>query len=251
VVLVLHSLCPNRNAGDATLDLVTKEEHPVIETLAAAWLVGLLGGVHCAGMCGGIVSALTLGLPAQGPLAQLPFQLSYNAGRVISYSLAGALMGGLGMMLTKITGLETLQNVLLALSGIFMILLGFYLAGWWRVLTLLEQVGQHLWQRLEPFGRHLLPVRRPGQALLLGLLWGWLPCGLVYSALIWSLSAGGPWQGALLMLAFGLGTLPNLLLMGAAASQLQAFIRLDAVRIGAALLVMAFGLVALWRVWTG
>ncbi len=219
--------------------------------LAAAWVVGLLGGVHCVGMCGGIVSALTLGLPAQGPVAQLPYQLSYNAGRLISYSLAGALMGGLGMMLTQITGLETLQKALLALSGIFMILLGFYLAGWWRVLTRLEGVGQHLWQRLEPFGRHLLPVRRPTQALLLGLVWGWLPCGLVYSSLIWSLSAGGPFEGAFLMLAFGLGTLPNLLLMGAAAGQLQAFIRLDTVRIGAALLVMGFGLLALWRIGTG
>jgi sulfite exporter TauE/SafE len=92
-----------------------------------------------------------------------------------------------------------------------------------------------------------MPVRSPGHAFALGTLWGWLPCGLVYSVLIWSISAGDALRGALLMLAFGLGTLPNLLAMGVAAARLNAFTRLPAVRIAAGAAVMGFGV---WSVWT-
>lgn len=219
----------------------------MIETLAGAFLVGLLGGVHCAGMCGGIVGALTLGLPRGRAADQLPFHLGYNAGRILSYTAAGGIMGGLGLLLAEFSAIDQAQHILLILAGIFMILLGLYLAGWWRILTRLEEVGGPIWKRLEPLGRRFMPVRTPGQALQLGLVWGWLPCGLVYSALIWSVSAGGVWRGALLMLAFGLGTLPNLLAMGAAAGALQGFIRRPWVKSGAGLLVILFGLLAIAR----
>jgi sulfite exporter TauE/SafE len=92
-----------------------------------------------------------------------------------------------------------------------------------------------------------MPVRHPAQALALGLLWGWLPCGLVYSTLVWSVSAGGAWQGAALMLAFGLGTLPNLLLMGVAAGAIARLARDARVRQVAGGTVVLFGL---WTLWT-
>ncbi len=214
---------------------------------AAAFTVGLLGGVHCVGMCGGIVGALSFGLPQdqRSGWGALPFQLAYNLGRIASYTLAGALVGGLGVLLAGLLPVALAQRVLLGLAGVFMVLLGLYLGGWWAGLMRVEQAGGGLWRRVEPLGRRLLPVRRPGQALLLGAVWGWLPCGLVYSVLIWALSAGGAAQGAGLLLAFGLGTLPNLLLMGAAAGWLAARVRRPAVRQAAGALVLLFGLYTL------
>lgn len=215
--------------------------------IVAAFAVGLLGGVHCIGMCGGIVGALSFGLPRAKLGPQLGFQLAYNLGRILSYSLAGALAGGLGLLLAEHSGLAQAQRVLLLIASLFMVLLGLYLGGWWPSLARLERLGLPLWRRLEPLGRGLLPLRSPLQALLLGGLWGWLPCGLVYSSLIWSLSSGGAVQGGLLMLAFGLGTLPNLLLMGVLASRLQGFLHRLWVKRLAGASVLLLGLANLWR----
>jgi len=219
-------------------------------TLASAFVVGLLGGVHCVGMCGGIVAALTFGLPPerrQGVAATLPFLLAYNAGRIASYTLAGAIMGGAGLLIAQLLPVQTAQQALLVLAGLFMVAMGLYLAGWWAGLGRLERAGGVLWRRLEPYGRRLMPVRRPGQALALGMLWGWLPCGLVYSTLVWAVSSGGALQGAALMLAFGLGTLPNLLLMGLAAGAISRLARDVRVRRAAGGAVLLFGL---WTLWT-
>lgn len=221
--------------------------------LIGAFVVGLLGGVHCLGMCGGIVGALTLGQP--GPRASAPgfwmLQLGYNLGRLTSYMLAGALAGGLGLLLASAGPLGEAQKLLSVVAGLFMIVLGLYLAGWWNGLSKVERAGGTLWRRIEPLGRRLLPVRSPGHAFLLGMVWGWLPCGLVYSTLIWALSAGGVLSGALLMGAFGLGTLPNLLLMGAAAGWLAGWLRKPAVRRLAGALVILFGLMMLFQLRPG
>ena len=210
--------------------------------LLSAFLVGLLGGVHCAGMCGGIVGALSLGLPGG---RHLPILLAYNLGRISSYTAAGALMGALGFYFSGLLPVQTAQRVLLTFAGLFLVLMGLYLAGWWNALSRVERAGGLLWRRIEPLGRGLLPIRSVRHGFMLGLLWGWLPCGLVYSALVWTVAAGGAMQGALLMLAFGLGTLPNLLLMGVAAAQLNRWVRKPAVRAAAGTLVMLFG-VWLW-----
>jgi sulfite exporter TauE/SafE len=212
----------------------------------AAFLVALLGGVHCVGMCGGIVGALTLGLPpatrAHFP-AMLPYLLAYNAGRITSYTLAGILAGGVGAWAANLTAVHHGQQILQLIAGLFLILLGLYLAGWWQGLLLqVEQAGGMLWRRIEPLGRRLLPVRTPAQALGMGLVWGWLPCGLVYSVLIWAISAGSAMKGGLLMLSFGLGTLPTLLAMGAFAAALSKLVRQPWVRSAAGILVIAFGL---------
>ena len=214
--------------------------------LLSAFVVGLLGGVHCVGMCGGIVGALSFGLP---PDRNLPILLAYNVGRISSYALAGALMGALGFYFSGLLPVQLAQRVLLTFAGLFLILMGLYLAGWWNALSGVERVGGLLWRRIEPLGRRLLPVRSVRHALLLGLLWGWLPCGLVYSALVWTVSAGGAVEGATLMLAFGLGTLPNLLLMGVAAAQLTRWARQPLVRALAGALVILFGTLLLFDAW--
>ncbi len=211
----------------------------------AAFLIGLTGGVHCFGMCGGIVGALALGLPpAPGHplLARLPYLLAYNLGRIASYVTAGALAGGVGAWAANLVSVHQAQLALQVVAGLFMILLGLYLAGWWRGLSRLEQAGGVLWRRIEPLGRKFFPVRTPVRALGIGLVWGWLPCGLVYSVLVWAVGAGGALEGALLLLSFGLGTLPALLAMGTAAAALAGFVRRPAVRWTAGALVILFGL---------
>jgi len=215
----------------------------------SAFLIGLLGGVHCVGMCGGIVSAMTIGIAngREKPLSKIfPFHLAYNLGRITSYVFAGALMGGIGVMLASFLPVYVAQQALLAIAGIFMILLGLYLSGWWMLLSSVEQAGSVIWRRIEPFGRRLLPVMHIRQALMLGLLWGWLPCGLVYSVLIWSVGAGGVIEGALLMLFFALGTLPNLLAMGIVAGKILQFMKQPLVRKLAGITVMLIGFYNLW-----
>ncbi len=215
-----------------------------------AFIVGLLGGVHCVGMCGGIVGVLTFGLPPEkrnSLLTILPYQLAYNLGRLISYGVAGAIMGGLGMMLGQLIPLYQLQQILYGFAGVFMILLGLYLGGWWSGLIRIEKLGGPVWRTIEPLAKKLLPIHHPGQALVLGLAWGWVPCGLVYSVLIWSVSSGGVLEGAGLMLAFGLGTLPNLLAMGFVATALSRWSRDIRVRRLAGAMVILLGCYALWQ----
>ena len=214
-------------------------------TWLTAFLAGLLGSIHCIGMCGGISGALTMGLPAPVRTSYarlLPYLLAYNSGRIMSYVIAGALLGALGAQLTGGLTPHTAMSVGRAISGVFMLALGVYIAGWWNALTGLEKLGGRLWRHIEPWGRGLLPPKSPVQAFGLGLVWGWLPCGLVYSALAWSLAAGGAAQGGLIMLAFGLGTLPMLLALGSAARWLREVTRMRRVRQVAGVLILSFGL---------
>ena len=216
----------------------------------AALAVGFLGGVHCVGMCGGIVGALSFGLPDEKRdriRHNLPFLLLYNLGRLSSYSLVGAIVGGLGAMTIDLLVVHQAQLYLQLTAGLFMLLLGLYLSGWWRVLIRVEQMGQGIWHRLEPYGRRLLPVRHYRQAFMLGVIWGWLPCGLVYSVVIWTLFSGSASTGALLMLSFGVGTLPNLLAMGVFATVLQKWVQQQWVRQLSGVVVMAMGCFMLWQ----
>ena len=215
-----------------------------MDSLLALFLVGLLGGTHCVGMCGGIVGALSVGGPARFPL-----HLAYNLGRILSYMLAGALVGALGSASLALAGQLPLRIALYLAANLMLIALGFYLMGVTRALAFTERVGQNLWKHIQPLTRRFLPARSVVQALPLGMLWGWLPCGLVYSALATALAAGSASQGALLMLAFGLGTLPNLLLAGLLLVRLRHLVQLAAVRLVAGLLVTAFGIWGLLGVW--
>ncbi|MCU7959941.1 MAG: sulfite exporter TauE/SafE family protein [gamma proteobacterium symbiont of Bathyaustriella thionipta] len=193
----------------------------------AALLAGLLGGVHCVGMCGGIVCALSLSAsPAAAPSRpNWPFLLAYNAGRIISYSVAGLLAGLLGEVLLSSQLFPGLRTGMLLLASVFLLLLGLYIGNWWRGLARVEQAGGWLWRRIEPYGRRFIPLQNISQAFVMGTLWGWLPCGLVYSMLILAVSSGSAFKGALLLFVFGLGTLPNLLLMGLLADRLRVLLQ--------------------------
>jgi hypothetical protein len=214
-------------------------------TITSAFIIGLLGGVHCVGMCGGIMNALSFAIPQQ-PQATARIAstlLLYNLGRVFSYSLAGTMIGGLGMLLQGPSGI--LGPSLRVFAGLMMIAMGLFLAGWWRGLAQLESLGNHvLWRHVQPLTNKLMPVTQSWQALLLGMLWGWLPCGLVYSTLTLAGTTGDWQQAAMVMASFGLGTVPVMLLTGAFANQFKSWIQKTTVRNIAALLVIAFG------VWT-
>ncbi|WP_455202521.1 sulfite exporter TauE/SafE family protein [Kaarinaea lacus] len=207
-----------------------------------AFLIGLLGGAHCIGMCGGIMNALSFAIPEQQRnIRQVtPILLLYNFGRIFSYAIAGAIVGLLGGYLQK-TGSQVGPSLRI-FAGLMLIAMGLYLAGWWRGLTYLEKLGGYLWKYLQPIGNRLMPVTKPSQAALLGFIWGWLPCGLVYSTLTWSATSAHWQQSALIMLCFGLGTLPAMLLTGAFAHQVKVWIQKTSVRNIAALLIIGFGI---------
>jgi len=215
-------------------------------SLLAAFMVGLLGGGHCVGMCGGIVGAVTISLPGSKP--RLGFVLTYNLGRILSYTIAGGLAGAVGASSFFLAHILPVQNVLYALSSIMLIVLGLYLAGVWAGVTHLERVGGLFWRKLQPYSRRFIPVQNLRQSLMVGAIWGWLPCGLVYSVLIAAIATASPVQGATLMLCFGLGTLPTLLAMGLAAVKLKFMLQLRWVRTVSGWVVIAFGVVGLSRV---
>lgn len=205
-------------------------------SLTTAFLLGLLGGTHCLGMCGGIAATVSMGAPSGGKGVLL--LLGYNSGRIISYAIAGAIFGSLSWLIENIT----IQLILRSFAGLMLVLMGLYIAQWWQVLTQLEQAGGHIWKRISPAASRLLPVKNLYQASLLGLLWGWLPCGLVYSTLIWA-SAASDWQlSALLMIMFGLGTLPSMLLTGLLAKQAKEILQMKLTKHIAGIIIILMGL---------
>ena len=210
---------------------------------AAAFLIGLLGGVHCVGMCGGIVGALTVQTPRRQRAWDL--HLAYNAGRIASYAAAGAIMGmigGAGLMFNQVL---PVQMLLYVIANLVLVGLGLYLAGLGNQLARVEALGAGLWRRIQPYSARFLPADTVPKAFALGTLWGWLPCGLVYSLLATALVSGGAASGAAVMRAFGLGTLPNLMLAGMAFKRLRDITSNRRLRLAAGVLVAGFGVVGL------
>ena len=225
-------------------------------SLFPVFLVGLAGSVHCVGMCGGIVSAFSMA-PAfpvpvvthAGPRAADATLrvVAYNAGRIGSYATAGAIAGGLAGGVRTLAGLSSLQAGGYWLANLMLLALGLYLMGAWAGLTRLEQLGQGLWSRLRPMMSFILPLDSPFKMLALGALWGWLPCGMVYSVLLTAMLAGSASGGAMVMAAFGLGTLPMLLTLGMAGARLRLAMQQPRVRRASGLLVLGFGMLGLVR----
>ncbi|MGE8388809.1 MAG: sulfite exporter TauE/SafE family protein [Pseudomonas sp.] len=212
----------------------------LLPLLGSALVLGLLGGGHCLGMCGGLMGALTLAIPPEQRGRRARLLLAYNLGRILSYACAGLLLGLAGWAVASSPAAMALRVV----AALLLIAMGLHLAGWWSGLTRIEALGRGLWRHIQPMASRLLPVSSLPRALLLGALWGWLPCGLVYSTLLWAASQGNAGYSAALMLAFGLGTWPVLLATGLAAEQVNSLLRRRSVRMAGGLLVILFG------VWT-
>lgn len=215
-------------------------------SLVTAFLLGLFSSAHCIAMCGSVIGALTLTLPAhirEQPRKMLPFVLNYNIGRILSYAIAGGLVGLLASPLAQINGLPFLRY----LSVLVMIGMGLYLAGWFPKFAHAEKIGAPIWRKLQPIGQKLLPVRSLKQAFLLGAVWGWLPCGLVYAGLAVAATTGDVLYAASVMLAFGLGTLPAVMGAGMFAGMLASLARNQLFRklAGVMIILMAI-LVLLW-----
>lgn len=204
----------------------------------SAFLIGLAGGVHCIGMCGGIVAALRMVSPKGAN--PIPYTLSYNLGRIFSYSIAGGVTGALGHIAADYIPLA--NYILSLLSGVMLLLLACYLGKWWTGLTALESAGRNLFAKLQPLSKKFLPFKSPVYAIPYGIIWGWLPCGLVYSTLTWSLASGSAAEGAAIMFFFGLGTLPTLVAASAGSQLLMTSFKHPTTRQCIAVLMASYSL---------
>ncbi|NOU20256.1 MAG: sulfite exporter TauE/SafE family protein [Methyloglobulus sp.] len=212
-----------------------------------AFAMGLATSLHCMGMCGSIIGTLTLSLSPgirNSKRLLIPFVFNYNLGRITSYTLAGALAGIVESFIptpmTEINGYRVLQLI----SAGIMAGAGFYIAGWLPRFAYIEKAGAHFWKRIEPFGRKLIPVKDRTQAFLFGMVWGWLPCGLVYTALALALTTGDVTKSALTMLSFGLGTLPAVMGVGIMTSVLTGISRIQRFKQSVGLFMILLALLA-------
>ena len=213
--------------------------------LITAFSLGFLGSPHCAGMCGGIIGVLHSGVVdgISSKKQQVLYSLAFNSGRLLSYAIAGMIAATLGSSLIGLIGLESSHAAMQMIAGTFMLALGLSIAGWWSGLSRIESFGLRFWRLLQPITAKFIPVRSKTQALLLGSLWGWLPCGLVYTALMLVLATGDALRGGLTMLAFGLGTLPMLALLGLSAGKINQWRANTRVRSVMGSVIILFGIV--------
>ncbi len=239
-----------------------------------AFIAGLASSLHCLGMCGGAVSAMMLTARTKSlrpnvatfPIAlltsarqvatlptaamtNLPLVLAFNGGRILSYGIAGTVAGatGSGAGALLMSDAMPLRLALFLFANIIMLLTGLYIAGWAAGLAPLERAGRYLWRYLSPLASKFLPVETLPQAALLGGLWGWIPCGLVYAMLVVALASGSAASGAATMIAFGLGTLPAMTLAGMLSAQMKTRLRDKRLRVAAGSVVIAMALLGLNR----
>jgi len=231
-------------------------EVPSIGIAVAGFALGLVSGVHCIGMCGGIVAAFS----SQRGIVRIVMNKAsvverprivllglFNLGRISAYTLAGAVAGAIGGAGAYASQAVEFQVGLFVVANLMLVLIGLYLAGLSPALARIERLGVPLWRRIQPVAARFLPADTPLRSLVAGSLWGWLPCGLVYGMLATAVATGSPGGGALVMLAFGLGTLPNLMLAGVAFSRMHKFAARPLVRQLAGALVLVFGIFGLAR----
>lgn len=209
--------------------------------LAAAFVTGLLGSAHCFGMCAGISGLFAVNASVASLKSQIPLAVAYNAGRVLSYVFLGMVVAILGQAM--VGAVPKIAAPVRLASGLLIVIVGLQVAFNWRFLAPVEKAGAKIWQRIAPTAKGLLPVTSLPKALGLGLLWGWLPCGLVYSVLLLAATTANVVNGGLVMLAFGLGTSPAMIMTGLSASKLSQF--MSRKRLGAGLLIILLGLLTL------
>ncbi len=215
----------------------------LLPALGAALLTGILVSAHCIGMCSGISGLFAVQLEVASLHSRMAMALTYNVGRVASYAVMGLLVGLLGSRVVATT--PALAGPVRLLGGVVIVLIGLQIAFNWRFLQPIERMGAVLWAKLAPAAKGLLPVTSLPRALGLGLLWGWLPCGLVYSVLLLAATSERATNGALVMLAFGLGTMPAMLLTGMGAAKLSQLMQKRGARLGLGILIVGLGLITL------
>lgn len=213
----------------------------LLPLLAAAFVTGLLGSAHCLGMCGGLSGLFAVNASVASLRAQVPRAFAYNTGRVVSYALLGVVVAALGQ--TIVNAAPTFAAPVRLASGLLIVIVGLQVAFGWRFLAPVEKAGAKIWNRIAPAAKGFLPVTSVPKALGLGLLWGWLPCGLVYSVLLLAATTANGAHGALVMIAFGIGTMPAMVLTGLSASRLAQF--MSSRRLGAGLLIVLIGVLTL------
>jgi sulfite exporter TauE/SafE len=215
----------------------------LIPLLSAAFLTGVLGSAHCLGMCGGISGLFAVNSSVATLRSQIPLAITYNFGRVLSYALLGIIVGAFGSVIIKAS--PGLAGGIRLVSGIVIILIGLKVAFDLRALNGIERMGATLWSRIAPAAKGLVPVTNLPRALGLGLVWGWLPCGLVYSVLLIAATSAKPVNGALVMIAFGFGTMPAMIMTGLGAAKLSQVMRRKSARVGLGLLIVVLGLLTI------
>ncbi|MEH6590878.1 MAG: sulfite exporter TauE/SafE family protein [Halioglobus sp.] len=206
-------------------------------SLVTAFTLGLAGAGHCVGMCGGIAAALNLGGQAGAGTT-----ITYHCGRILSYTVLGALLG----LASSAVDITAWTIMLRYLSGLLLIAMGLYIGNWWLGMVVLERAGSVLWQPVQKMSSRWLPMRHWYQALPLGLCWGLMPCGLIYSSLAWAATANNALHSGLLMFCFGLGTLPAMLATSLGAGKIEGLLRQRGLKIVIALLLIAAGLWTLY-----
>ena len=207
-----------------------------------AFATGLAGSAHCIGMCGGISVSLGLGSMKK---RLLPV---YHLGRLASYTTLGLVFGSL-LPLIGVRAYNAIWGASLRIAAaLIMLAIGLQIIFGVNFLRYLERYGSRLWRPLAGLVQSLLPVQTGSDALLLGFLWGLLPCGLIYSALALAVVSGNPLQAGLAMLAFGVGTLPAMLLLGVFSGTLVQALTRDSSRFMLGAIVITSALWTLWPV---
>jgi hypothetical protein len=221
--------------------------------LISAWLAGLLGGAHCIAMCGGFIAALAPSrepsgaVPLRSSAALLVGQFPYHAGRIASYAFVGAAFGAVGGLALTAPGLLSLQRGLYVVANLFLLALALAIVGGSAHAEWLQRAGAGLFPRILPVVRSLRARDGVPARVGLGLVWGLVPCGLTYSVLPLALFAGSGPDGAAVMLAFGVGTLPGLLAVGWMAGRARRWLGRPGVRYAAAALLTAFAGAGIYR----
>ena len=187
----------------------------------AAFSMGLFGSPHCLGMCGGIVTAFGLSMQHVSESKKNGLILTYHLGRLISYSLLGLIASLVGVAIFQSIMSNSAPRIVL---GAVLVLIGLAMLGL-PLFNQLEKFGMRFWQSLAPLRKKVFPIDSFGKALFAGLLWGFLPCGLVYGALMMAIAGNNIATGAALMFVFGLGTMPMLIATQKTVGMLQSSIK--------------------------
>ena len=204
---------------------------------------GLLSGVHCIGMCGGITTAITVNMHQANTNDKIKFLLIYQLGRITSYSIAGVIFAVFGWSLSTID--HNLQLLLRTIAALLLIFMGLYISNWYQGLAIIERLGHKLWLKLQPLMLRGLKKQNKVNMFYSGIIWGWLPCGLVYSTLFWAGSFADLLVSPLLMLCFGLGTIPSILAVGTLSCYLSKIFRAKLTRNISGLIVIISGVITI------